>query len=161
MHSIKLNVLIVEDNLVNQKVLKKQLQKFGWNISVAGDGQEALEWLKRSVYWQGEEPGENDDSGSQDTETKHDLDIILMDIEMPIMDGLACARFIRDYESQGLLAKPPPRSRRLSLSPILSREGFDFDGHHERPNKQSLRLPILAVSANARMEQVEQALAAG
>jgi CheY-like chemotaxis protein len=142
MHSIKLNVLIVEDNLVNQKVLKKQLQKFGWNISVAGDGQEALEWLKRSVYWQGEEPGENDDSGSQDTETKHDLDIILMDIEMPIMDGLAC-------------------SRRLSLSPILSREGFDFDGHHERPNKQSLRLPILAVSANARMEQVEQALAAG
>ncbi|CAN9475438.1 unnamed protein product [Alternaria alternata] len=81
MQTIKLNVLIVEDNLVNQKVLRKQLQKFGWNISVAGNGQEALEWLKDSVYWRNEKDSSN-------TEDKHELDIILMDIEMPIMDGL-------------------------------------------------------------------------
>ncbi|CAN9133276.1 unnamed protein product [Alternaria alternata] len=154
MQTIKLNVLIVEDNLVNQKVLRKQLQKFGWNISVAGNGQEALEWLKDSVYWRNEK-----DSSS--TEDKHELDIILMDIEMPIMDGLTCARLIRDYEHQGLLAAP---SAPHSASPTQSQHrktSSTSSASHERPEKQSLRLPILAVSANARMEQIEQSLASG
>ncbi|KAL1800773.1 hypothetical protein ACET3X_001115 [Alternaria dauci] len=154
MQSIKLNVLIVEDNLVNQKVLKKQLQKFGWNISVAGNGQEALEWLKNSVYWR------NGKSGST-AEGKHELDIILMDIEMPVMDGLTCARLIRDYEHRGLLAAPPaPHSASPAQSPhkkTLSASSASY----ERPEKQPLHLPILAVSANARMEQIEQSLASG
>ena len=154
MQTIKLNVLIVEDNLVNQKVLRKQLQKFGWNISVAGNGQEALEWLKDSVYWRNEK-----DSSS--TEDKHELDIILMDIEMPIMDGLTCARLIRDYEHQGLLASPPaPHSASPTQSQHRKTLSTSSDSH-ERPEKQSLRLPILAVSANARMEQIEQSLASG
>jgi hypothetical protein len=90
MRAVKLNVLIVEDNLINQKVLNKQLQNFGWNISVVGDGKEALKWLKASVHWQAE-----DDTNGRDLErefesttrsnNKHELDIILMDIEMPIM----------------------------------------------------------------------------
>ncbi|CAN9330058.1 unnamed protein product [Alternaria alternata] len=154
MQTIKLNVLIVEDNLVNQKVLRKQLQKFGWNISVAGNGQEALEWLKDSVYWRNEKD-------SYSTEDKHELDIILMDIEMPIMDGLTCARLIRDYEHQGLLAAP---SAPHSASPTQSQHrktSSTSSASHERPEKQSLRLPILAVSANARMEQIEQSLASG
>jgi CheY-like chemotaxis protein len=84
-----------------------------------------------------------------------------MDIEMPIMDGLTCARLIRDYEHKGLLALPPPPSslrKRLSacsISPIHSKSP------HEGPDQHSLRLPILAVSANARIEQIEQSLAAG
>ncbi|KAL7774419.1 hypothetical protein CFE70_005331 [Pyrenophora teres f. teres 0-1] len=171
MQMITLNVLIVEDNLVNQKVLKKQLMKFGWNISVAGNGQEALDWLKDSVYWH----NETDDATT--TENKHDLDIILMDIEMPIMDGLTCARLIRDYEQQGLLIAPCPgpsphrRPSAKSISPIRTEEDrrssdaqtvqLPTSTSHERPDKQSLRLPILAVSANARMEQIEQALSAG
>jgi CheY-like chemotaxis protein len=94
MKAVKLHVLIVEDNLVNQKVLQKQLQKCGWTVSVAGDGQEALEWLKRSTYWRGEEHcdserGANNINGSinksaQMTDKKA-LDIILMDVEMPTM----------------------------------------------------------------------------
>ncbi|RMZ73393.1 histidine kinase hhk13p [Pyrenophora seminiperda CCB06] len=172
MQRIKLNVLIVEDNLVNQKVLKKQLLKFGWNISVAGNGQEALDWLKNSVYWH----NEMDDSTAN--KDKHELDIILMDIEMPIMDGLTCARLIRDYEHQGLLADPCPgasanrRPSAKSISPIRTQEEDQklpdsqivqspTSTSHERADKGSLRLPILAVSANARMEQIEQALSAG
>jgi CheY-like chemotaxis protein len=154
MQSIKLNVLIVEDNLVNQKVLRKQLQKFGWNINVAGNGQEALEWLKGSVYWRNEKDGST-------IEHKHELDIILMDIEMPVMDGLTCARLIRDYEHQGLLAAP---SAPHSVSPTQCRHkktSSTSSASHKRPDKQSLRLPILAVSANARMEQIEQSLASG
>lgn len=175
MRLVKLNVLIVEDNLVNQKVLRKQLEKFKWNVSVAGNGQEALDWLKNSIYWH--EEGDN----SSEADVKHDLDIILMDIEMPIMDGLTCARLIRDYEQQGLLAMPAPAyspSRRYSaasLTPIqssnqhqispplspLRKSRFSASCLEHMQNTQSLRLPILAVSANARMEQVEQALAAG
>ncbi|KAJ6195224.1 putative histidine kinase HHK8p [Bipolaris maydis] len=179
MRMIKLNVLIVEDNLVNQKVLRKQLEKFKWNVSVAGNGQEALEWLKNSIYWQ--QP--DSDSPTQAESSKHDLDIILMDIEMPIMDGLTCARLIRDYEHQGLLASPSPsfsQLRRLSavsVSPIqssnhndpfstsLAKHRYSTSSRESNDNnpahRQFLRLPILAVSANARMEQVDQALAAG
>jgi CheY-like chemotaxis protein len=84
---------------------------------------------------------------------------------MPIMDGLTCARLIRDYEHQGLLALPPPPSsprKRLStcsISPIQSE--FPSELSHKGPGQRILRLPILAVSANARMEQIEQSLAAG
>jgi CheY-like chemotaxis protein len=147
MQAVKLDVLIVEDNLVNQKVLKKQLQKFGWNVSVAGNGQEALEWLKESVYWRSVTQNGDEKTGANErvqdvgaTEGKHELDIILMDIEMPIMDGLTCSRLIRDYEQQGL------------LSMLRGQNGAQ---------QRNPRIPILAVSANARMEQIEQALASG
>lgn len=90
MKAVRLNILIVEDNLVNQKVLKKQLQKFGWNISVAGNGQEALHWLQESIYWRAEHDTNETDptrrlNKAQRPNDRHELDIILMDIEMPIM----------------------------------------------------------------------------
>ncbi|KAF2621408.1 hypothetical protein BU25DRAFT_495826 [Macroventuria anomochaeta] len=173
MRKVKLNILIVEDNLVNQKVLKKQLAKFGWNISVAGDGQKALDWLKGSVYWRGT-PRNNHDSiaGQEEKEyfakpTTYDVDIILMDIEMPIMDGLTCAQRIRKYEAQGLLAPPQRRpsvlSRQLTTSSVRPISSFHEPNISKpsSPPKAHTRLPILAVSANARMEQVEQALASG
>jgi hypothetical protein len=91
MRAVRLDILIVEDNLVNQKVLKKQLQKFGWNISVAGNGEEALKWLKGSIYWHPKEDDTNKTGLKGESESftpsddRHELDIILMDIEMPIM----------------------------------------------------------------------------
>ena len=75
------------------------------------------------------------------------------------MDGLTCARRIREYEAQGLLAAPQTPHRQLSApaSPLSTFHGL----HVSSQPKAHTRLPILAVSANARMEQVEQALAAG
>ena len=173
MRKVKLNVLIVEDNLVNQKVLQKHLQMFGWNTSVAGNGQEALDWLKDSVYWRIDGDDERRDiraNGDKDqkaaAQSKHELDIILMDVEMPLMDGLACARIIREYEEKSLLAFPsrikPTNDQQESTSPISpitpsSDAGYPF----QQTQKPRLRLPILAVSANARTEQIGHALAAG
>ncbi len=112
----KLRILIVEDNLVNQKVLQKSLKNLGFMTVLANHGGEALEILKTSNFWAGQEK-----SGSE-------LAVILMDLEMPVMDGLTCARMIRDYEADGTIVR---------------------------------HVPIVAVTANARLEQIETALAAG
>jgi len=112
----KLTVLIVEDNLVNQRVLQKQLRNAGFIAEVANHGGEALEVLQGSRFWSGRE------------EDGKDLAIILMDLEMPIMDGLTCARSIRDLEAQGKIVK---------------------------------HVPLIAVTANARLEQIDSAVSAG
>jgi CheY-like chemotaxis protein len=165
MKAIKLHLLLVEDNLVNQKVLKQQLQKVGWTISVVGDGTEALEWLKRSIYWRTDEEESitNDETGEADfSHCQEPLDLILMDIEMPKMDGLTCARRIRYHEEQGRLGPPPGAATSQQAS--TPSPSFITPSNLEPtkcPPSRKLRLPILAVSANARMEQIKEALAAG
>lgn len=68
-------VLIVEDNLVNQKVLQKQLKNIGTEVHVANHGGEALEKLMQSTYWRdGNTTGE-----------RIELGVVLMDQEMPVM----------------------------------------------------------------------------
>lgn len=79
-------ILLVEDNLVNQKILRRQLKKAGCIIYVANHGVEALEILKTTSRWLGQ------------GEAGKALDIVLMDWEMPVMDGLTCSREIRSLE---------------------------------------------------------------
>ncbi|KAF2769491.1 hypothetical protein EJ03DRAFT_272170 [Teratosphaeria nubilosa] len=114
------SILVVEDNLVNQKVLRKQLEKLGHKVYITSHGGEALSFLATTACWTG-----NETSPTSDTPN---VSIILMDVEMPVMDGLTCARKIREAQSQGALNR---------------------------------RLPIIAVSANARYEQVSQAIESG
>ncbi|RYP27582.1 hypothetical protein DL766_006308 [Monosporascus sp. MC13-8B] len=106
-------VLIVEDNLINQQISRRGLLEHGYEVEVANHGLEALEKLQRTTRAGGDFP----------------LDLILMDIEMPSMDGLTCTRNIREMERAGQLA--------------------------------GSRIPIVAVSANARAEQILKAKAAG
>lgn len=82
-------ILIVEDNLLNQKVLAKQLRKRGFDVEVALHGGEALDRLKMTPTSPREDP--------MDTST---FDCVLMDIEMPVMDGLTCVQKIREFESK-------------------------------------------------------------
>ena len=70
------NVLLVEDNLVNQKIVILNLEKKVKNIDIANNGKEALDKFGTSKY-----------------------DIILMDIQMPVMNGILAARKIREIES--------------------------------------------------------------
>lgn len=75
--SADLPILIVEDNLVNQKVMMKLLDKIGYKSLIANHGAEALEILK-----------------------KESVSLVLMDLQMPVMDGLTCAATIRKLNDQ-------------------------------------------------------------
>ena len=89
-------ILVVEDNQVNQKVVSAVLGKRGFAIEIANDGQEALAKLERG-----------------------DFDLILMDVQMPILDGLETTRLIRQNE-------------RWKFLPIVAMTAHAMSGDRER-----------------------------
>lgn len=93
----ELNILLVEDNLINQKVLAKQLQREKCNVTVANHGQEALDVLETADCWQ----------GTESVEPSVKVNVILMDVEMPVMNGLQCAKRIRQLEKEGVMKHLP------------------------------------------------------
>ncbi|UQZ90587.1 hypothetical protein C4J81_15785 [Deltaproteobacteria bacterium Smac51] len=83
-HLAGARLLLVEDNEVNQLVARRILKKAGFEVKVANHGQEALDMLEDEPY-----------------------DLVLMDIQMPVMDGLTAARAIRKnpkYEKLPIVA---------------------------------------------------------
>ncbi|PQE07003.1 hypothetical protein CJF30_00009413 [Rutstroemia sp. NJR-2017a BBW] len=95
------HVLVVEDNLVNQKVVSKQLKKEGFRVSVANHGGEALDFLMRTEFWVGEGEGGGHEGVNGVAGPPLTLNVILMDLEMPVMDGLTCVKKIRELEALG------------------------------------------------------------
>jgi signal transduction histidine kinase/CheY-like chemotaxis protein/HPt (histidine-containing phosphotransfer) domain-containing protein len=89
-------LLVVEDNLVNQKVVLAILRKKGYRIDVANDGREALARLNSTAY-----------------------DLVLMDVQMPILDGLEATRLIR-------------REARWDYLPIIAMTAHAMNGDRER-----------------------------
>ncbi|MCH2206559.1 MAG: ATP-binding protein [Lentisphaerales bacterium] len=78
------DILLVEDNLVNQKLAMKTLDKLGCKITTAINGNEAIKHI-----------------------TEHDFDLVLMDCQMPILDGLETTRKLRkdpDYQDLTIIA---------------------------------------------------------
>ncbi|KAK4494259.1 hypothetical protein PRZ48_014557 [Zasmidium cellare] len=108
----EMHVLIVEDNLVNQKVMSQQLRRAGCVVHVANHGGECLEFLEKSTFCSAETM----------------LHVILLDLEMPTMDGLTCVKHIRERQLSG---------------------------------KITSHVPVIAVTANARNEQISIAIDAG
>lgn len=80
----KLKILLAEDHLVNQKIVTKILNRAGYDVDVASDGGKAIEMLEGDNY-----------------------DLILMDCQMPNVDGLTATRSIRDNESRNDAVRIP------------------------------------------------------
>ncbi len=75
----KIRVLVVEDNIVNQKIVVKMIEKAGYQVDVAANGKEAIKSLEIFQY-----------------------NIVLMDVQMPEMDGFEAVKIIRDDKSKVL-----------------------------------------------------------
>ena len=98
-HSMKTpRVLVIEDNPVNQKVVCHMLRKMGFTVELAGDGRQGVDRL-------------NDETP---------FDLVLMDCQMPVMDGYEATRTIRALE--------PPRS----AVPIVALTANAMDGDREK-----------------------------
>ncbi|KAI5255269.1 hypothetical protein E4T42_02033 [Aureobasidium subglaciale] len=97
----QIHVLVAEDNQVNQKVLKRQLTNKGYVVWTADNGQEAVEFLRRTRYWN--KATQKDGKTITNAAPDKELHVILMDTEMPIMDGLTAAKTIREMQRSGEL----------------------------------------------------------
>ncbi len=83
--SLNRRILIVEDNLMNQKIASFFLEKAGYEYLIASNGQEAVDVITQGAQF----------------------DAILMDCMMPVMDGITATRAIRDWETeQGVTLLP-------------------------------------------------------
>ena len=127
-----LHILLVEDNLINQKVTAIGLRKKGCTVHVANHGLECLAFLEKCCYRQRTIPeinsNDNTSDNSQANAPQIPLSLILLDQEMPVMDGLTCVRRIREMQRFG-----------------------ELNAH----------IPVIACTGNARQEQVATALEAG
>jgi CheY-like chemotaxis protein len=96
--AIPLRILLAEDNLVNRKLVARLLEKHGDEVELAGDGEEVLEKL-----------------------AGREFDLILMDVQMPGLDGLETTRRIRQEEHG--------TGRRI---PIIALTAHAMEGDRER-----------------------------
>lgn len=77
-HSDSLHILLAEDNPVNQRLARSLLEKRGHSVVVAGNGREALDALAKQRF-----------------------DLVFMDVQMPVMDGIEATAAIRKQEHSG------------------------------------------------------------
>jgi len=122
----RVRILLVEDDATNQKVALNILRKFGYRAEAVNNGQEALQALTKVAY-----------------------DVVLMDIQMPVMNGYAATRHIRELELKAQsekFNKKAPKDRSASEFQFLAQSG---------------RIPIIAMTAHAMKGDREKCIAAG
>ena len=116
-------ILLVDDDPINQMVAIGLLRRRGWEATAAANGKEALEVLAQQRF-----------------------DLILMDLQMPELDGFQTASIIRQNE-----AGPPPEASTLGTS-VAMRETHDSRSQH---------IPIIALTTASQPGVREKCLAAG
>jgi CheY-like chemotaxis protein len=147
------HVLLVEDNEVNQKLAQAILSRRGWLVSVAGDGAQALDMIAAQAF-----------------------DLVLMDMQMPVMDGLEASRRIRQHEGDAHLPSLPivamtanamkgDRERCLAAGmdgyvskPVEARRLFDeiervFAGQDQDPGQETSQPDITVADCQLHYQQ--------
>ena len=125
-----LHILLAEDNLINQKVAIRMLERLGYRADVAANGLEVLEALKRQHY-----------------------DLILMDVQMPEMDGIEATRRIRSQSNHPTL----PWIVALTANALVGdRERFMNEGMNDyisKPMKPEELIETLTAVPNPQLSE--------
>jgi two-component system, sensor histidine kinase and response regulator len=116
------SVLVVEDNPVNQKVAAGMLAKLGCHVTIVGTGKQALKFLKEK-----------------------NVDCVVMDWELPDMDGITTTRIIRELEKTGRLVPTHAYWRR----------------HHAPDDPPVPHVPIVGMTAHVLPEHGQRCLMSG
>lgn len=122
-------ILLVEDNIVNQKLAVRLLKKLGYEADVAGNGEEALKILEQQTY-----------------------DAILMDCQMPHLDGFEATKEIRRREVRSAASSEQALEENVQMASQLTIKNW-------QPTPK--RIPIIALTANATKGDRERCLDAG
>ncbi|MFO7931700.1 MAG: response regulator [Desulfosalsimonas sp.] len=101
-----LRILMAEDDISNQYPLQRLLTKMGHEVTIAENGQQVIDLLD-----------------------KKDFDCVLMDIQMPVMDGVEAAKEIRRLEAEGSVLKEKNNHSRI---PIIALTAYAMDGDREK-----------------------------
>ncbi|CAH8353710.1 unnamed protein product [Eruca vesicaria subsp. sativa] len=120
-------ILLVEDNKINIVVAKSMMKQLGYTFDIANNGVEAITAIKDTSY-----------------------DLVLMDVCMPVLDGLKATRLIRSYEESGNW----DAAREAGVD-IKTSESEQVCVHSIN------RLPIIAMTANTLAESSEECYANG
>eukprot|EP01087_Luapelamoeba_hula_P002249 TRINITY_DN11947_c0_g1_i1.p1 TRINITY_DN11947_c0_g1~~TRINITY_DN11947_c0_g1_i1.p1 ORF type:complete len:222 (+),score=26.99 TRINITY_DN11947_c0_g1_i1:98-667(+) len=96
-------VLLVEDNKVNQRITKKLLDTFGCVVTVVEDGRQAVSIVQTEVF-----------------------DGVLMDCNMPVMDGFAATQLIRTLEQQQTTKEGQPPYTRLPIVALTASDAEEY-----------------------------------
>ncbi|MDB5875077.1 MAG: hypothetical protein JWQ07_4519 [Ramlibacter sp.] len=111
-------ILLVEDNDINQQVARELLEDVGLIVDVAGDGKVALEMVQRSPY-----------------------DLVFMDMQMPVMDGLTATRAMRAVE-------------RLARLPIVAMTANAMEQDRQRCLEAGMNDAVIKPIAPERLQEV-------
>ena len=125
LNKFSLNVLLVDDRDVNLKVARLMLQKFGCEVTLATNGEEAI-----SIY----------------KEKPSFFDLIIMDIQMPVMDGITATKKLRDMFPNNL-APVYGLSAQIAKNLHKSPEDLGFDLY--------LNKPLTLDSLNVALKQIQ------
>ena len=128
-------ILIVEDDPINQRVIYKMLSQKGHSVELASNGQEGLDLYRQNKY-----------------------DVVLMDIQMPVMNGVEVIKKIRELENTEGIKTHTPIIAMTAYALLGDREMFidvGFDGYLPKPIQINDLFKLLEEIAKADKDNVD------